>query len=106
MSVLLELLRKSGGTLAAVAFDFIPLQNLVVPRVEDGDAALLQGIMGEDALPPRDEEDGGGSAGPVSLHWAQKLAGLDGASDAAHASAVIAALLAAASGEKDTPASL
>jgi hypothetical protein len=99
MSVLLSLEHVKEGTTsqAVLAFEWHPSRGILVPRVEEGDATvLLQGILGEDAA----EAAGGGdegevSGGPSTLHWAQKLAGLDsGGADAGHAAAVVAALLA------------
>ncbi len=99
MSVLLEL-HARGTKAAAIVFEFHPSRGTVVPRVEDdGDATLLHGVLGEgapDAAAGDEEEDAdAAAAAPVVLQWAQKLAGLDGAADAAHAAAVVAALLAA-----------
>jgi hypothetical protein len=101
MSVLLQLHAKDGATKAAIVFELWPSRGVVVPRVEEGDAALLAGILGEgaaEAAPPgADEGEASAAAPPAVLHWAQKLAGLDGgATDAAHAAAVVAALLAKA----------
>ena len=99
MSVLLEL-HARGSKLAAVVFEFVPSRGLVVPRVEDGDAALLDGILGESLTEAAGGEEGEAPPSvseaaaqlPV-LSWAQKLA----EGDAAHAGAVMAALHAAAS---------
>ena len=102
MSVLLEL-HARGSKQAAVVFELYPSRGLVVPRVEDGDAALLDGILGESLTDAVGGEEGEAApslseaaAHPV-LAWAQKLAGIEGAADAAHAGAVVAALHAAAS---------
>jgi hypothetical protein len=102
MSVLLEL-HARGSKRAGVVFELVPSRGLVVPRVEDGDAALLDGILGESLT----EAAGGGEEGEaapaddalgslVQLTWVQKLAGLEGSPDPAHAVAVVAALHAAA----------
>ena len=99
MSVLLEL-HARGSKRAGIAFEFVPSRGLVVPRMEDGDAALLDGILGESLT---DVAGGGedGEAAPSAalvnrLSWVQKLAGLDGSPEPAHAEAVVAALHAAA----------
>ncbi len=104
MSVLLEL-HARGSRQAAVVFEFLPSRGLVAPRVEDGDAALLDGILGESFLADAaGGEEGEAAPSPTEaaaqtpvLSWAQKLAGIEGVADAAHASAVVAALFAAAS---------
>ena len=102
MSVLLEL-HARGSKRAGVVFEFVPSRGLVVPRIEDdGDAALLDGILGESLS----EAAGGGEEGEAApsdalvthprLTWVQKLAGLEGSPDPAHAEAVVAALHVAA----------
>jgi hypothetical protein len=103
MSVLLEL-HARGSRQAAVVFEFLPSRGLVVPRVEDGDAALLDGILGESFADAVGGEEGEAAPSPTEaaaqtpvLSWAQKLAGIEGVADAAHAAAVVAALFAAAS---------
>ena len=102
MSVLLEL-HARGSKRAGIVFELVPSRGLVAARVEDGDAALLDGILGESLV----EAAGGGEEGEaapvedglgslVQLAWVQKLAGLDGSPEPAHAEAVVAALHAAA----------
>ena len=102
MSVLLEL-HARGSKRAGVVFEFVPSRGLVVSRVEDdGDAALLDGILGEsltDAAGGGEEGEAAPSGALVTqphLTWVQKLAGLEGTPDPAHAEAVVAALHAAA----------
>jgi hypothetical protein len=93
------LLRLEHGKAALLVFEWHPSRGILV-RVEEGEAAVLQGILGEsDAAEPAGggEDEGEVRAGPSTLHWAQKLAGLDsggGGADAGHAAAVVAALLA------------
>ena len=103
MSVLLEL-HARGSKRASVVFEYLPSRGLVVPRVDDGDAALLDGILGESLTDAAGGEEGEAAPSlseaaahlPV-LSWAQKLAGVEGSADAAHAAAVVDALHAAAS---------
>lgn len=93
LSVFCEL-HTRGAKRAVVCFEYQPGKAAIVTRVQEGERALLNGILGEGDMEALEEglEEGSVPAHGPPLRWAATLA----EGDSEHAARVVAALLAAA----------